>query len=178
MKKIMVFILALVIVLSAFALSQYDTITDVYADNVKCEDGYDCYWAYHEGQPYQKDQCRHNENSQWKFYIPLRECGEKKEDPTQTPEIVIKLPTKTLQPTNMPQPTETLPPEKEFNPTATQSQNKSKPTNTPTLTPTYVSGENPNQICNWCAMAETQTSAQATQASAQATIASELVGGD
>lgn len=193
MKKF-IFALALVLIVFIVATNQADKIvTDAYADNVKCEDGYTCYWAHHVDKPYQKEQCRHNENDQWKFNQPLEECGnDKTKDPTTTsvPPVVV-LPTATNQqqipPTNEPipeVPTNVPPPNDGQLPTATQSnpdsstndRNKNNPT--PTLTPTYVTGESPNQICNWCDLAERDTAAQETQAAAQATIAAELTGGD
>lgn len=119
---------------------------DALADNVKCEDDKDCYWAYHKDHE-KKDQCRSSDNNQWIFYDPLRPCGDeppkkpqytntpKKQQATQTQ--VPKEPTATDEPI---QPSATS--EEEKQPTATQMpETKTSPTATGYIDPTKEEDE-------------------------------------
>jgi len=185
MKTKFIFILALVIVLAAFALSQYDTIDTGYAKStprnvgVDCADRKDCYVAIQKTT--QNTMCRFNTNDAWSWLlddngnkIPCGGSDDKKPYDTSTPlPVVVDQPTKTQLPTATKQNDAPVPVQS----TATQqSGNRNNPT--VTLTPTYISGESPNQICNWCSLAEREAAAQETQAAAQATIAAGLSGDD
>jgi len=111
--------------------------TEAYADDKLCEDGKDCYVAYHVDHE-KKDRCTAKENNQWVFYRPLQPCGEDKPNYTNTPHQ--QRATRTPEPkeptaTNEPEkPTATLEEATEEAPTATQA--KGKPTATATAKPT------------------------------------------
>jgi len=201
MKKIMVFIFALVIVLSAFALSQYDTIDMGYAKSTPkvvgtdCPDGHVCFWAVRKeaGENAGNRMCRANINNAWQWESdPPERCGvdnDKDPKPTKTntlvPAIVIQ-PTSTLLPaiTDKPGDDNVLPTATKQNnnilPTATNKNDSNNNGKQPTvtLTPTYVTGEDPRQVCDFCSLAETSSAAEATQASAQSTIAAGFSGGE
>lgn len=180
MKIKATFMLALLIVALIYmsATVKYDDVVGgASAGNDKCEDDHTCYIAYHVDQPNQKDQCRHNENSQWKFYQPLQECGG---DPspidtkefvptkdgsknTETPAPSLPTDTAVIPPTATqsnpnedpgPRPTETQPPLFGYR----------TPTPSATMTPIVVSTQEQEDDCDLCRIMETIGAGVATMA--------------
>lgn len=186
MSKKVIFMFVLLLVVSAFFFAQYGAVIDTgYAKSTPrvvgtdCPDDHVCYWAVQKQTG--NKMCRANTNDAWSWVEPKEQCGgdgdsKKAKDPTSTDEpVVVVVPTKTQQPTKT-QPAKLDDPVAATKTKRPGGDNDKRPTATLTLTPvaTYVTGSDPNMICNWCALASTDVAAQERQASAQETIAAEL----